>query len=63
MCEGWFLQTRLSKIVNVSVDQKTQPSICFKKCRRAFEKLSRAFETLGRAFQTLGQGFEGLREN
>ena len=63
MHEGCFLQTRLSKTLNVSVDQKTRPSISFKTCRRTFERLSRAFETLGQAFQTLGRAFEGLREN
>ena len=41
------------KIFTVSVDQKTQPSICFKTCSRAFEMLNRAFETLGRAFEML----------
>ena len=56
MYEGCILQTRLSKILNVSADQKTRLSIYFKKCRKAFETLSRAFETLCR-------GFEGLREN
>ena len=45
MYEGCFLQTRLSKTVNVSVDQKTRPSIYFKTCGGAFETLSRAFET------------------
>ena len=63
MYEGCFLQTRLLKILNVSVDQKTWPSICFKTCGRAFEMRSRAFETLGQAFETLSQPFEGLREN
>ena len=56
MYEGCFLQTRLSKTLNVFVDQKTRPSIYFKTCGRAFETLSRAFETLGRVF-------EDLREN
>ena len=41
-----FLQTRLSKILNVSVDQKTRPSICFKTRGQTFETLSRAFEIL-----------------
>ena len=56
MHEGCFLQTRLSKTINVSVDQKTRPSICFKTC-------ARAFETLGRALKTLGRALEDLREN
>ena len=43
MYEGYFLQIRLSKTLDVSVDQKTRPSICFKTCSRAFETLSRAF--------------------
>ena len=46
MYEVCFLQTRLSKILNVSVDQKTRPSICFKTRSQAFETLSRAFEIL-----------------
>ena len=46
MYEVCFLQTRLSKILNVSVDQKTRPSICFKTRGQAFETLSRAFEIL-----------------
>ena len=58
-----FLQTRLSKIRNVFVDQKTRPSICFKTCSRAFETLSRAFDILDRAFEELGRAFEGLRAN
>ena len=53
MYEGCFLQTRLSKALNVSVDQMTRPRIYFKTCGRAFERLSRAFETLGQAFETL----------
>ena len=61
--EGCFLQTKLSKALNVSVDQKTRPSICSKICGGAFETLSRAFETLGRAFKTLDLAFEDLREN
>ena len=56
MHEGCLLHFRLSKILNVSVDQKARPSIYFKKCGRAFETLNRAFETLGRAF-------EGFRES
>ena len=49
MYEGCFLRARLSKTLNVSIDQKTRPSICF--------------ETSVRAFETLGQAFEDLREN
>ena len=51
MYEG-FLQTMLSKTLNVSVDQKTRPSICFKTCGRSFAKLSWAFETVGQDFKT-----------
>ena len=43
------------QFLNVSVDQKTQPSICFK-------IHGRAFQTLNQAFQTLDQAFEALRE-
>ena len=32
MYEGSFLQTRWTKTLNVSVDQKTRPSICLKIC-------------------------------
>ena len=32
MYEGCFLQTRLSKTLDVSADQKIRPSICFKTC-------------------------------
>ena len=56
MYEGCFLQTRLSKTLNASIDQKTRLNICFKTCSRAFDTLSRAFKTLDRVF-------EGLREN
>ena len=49
MCGGCFLQTIFSKILNVSVDQKTRPNIYFK--------------TRGRAFQTLIWAFEAFREN
>ena len=63
MNAGCFLQTRLSKTLDVSIDQKAWSSICFKTCGGAFEKLSRAFKTLSRAFQTIGRAFEGLREN
>ena len=71
MYEGCFFTDQiLSKILNVSGDQKTRPSICFKTCSLAFETLSRPFETLGRAFETLGRAFEtldrvfeGFREN
>ena len=45
MHDGCFLQIRLSKTHNVSVYQKTQPSICFKTCGLAFEMLGLAFET------------------
>ena len=48
MYEGCFLQARLSKTLNVSIDQKTRPSI---------------FETSVRDFGTIGQAFEDLREN
>ena len=48
MYEGCFLQTRFSKIFNVSVDQKARPSICFK--------------TRGGAFETLGGAFEGVKD-
>ena len=56
MFREYLLQTRISDILNVSVDQKTWLSICFKTRGRAFETLSRVFETLCR-------DFEGLREN
>ena len=49
MNEGCFLQTRLSETLNVSVDQKARPKICFK--------------TSGRAFKLLDRAFEGLKEN
>ena len=49
MYEGCFLPARLSNTLNVSVDQKTWPRICFQTCGRAFETLSQTFETLGRA--------------
>ena len=62
MHEGCFLQTRLSNTLNVSVDQKTQPSIRFKTCGWAFETLRRAFKTLDWAFETLDRAFEDLRE-
>ena len=61
--KGCFLQTRLWRAINVSVNQKIRPSICFKTWLRAFERLSRAFKTLGKAFKTLNQACEGLREN
>ena len=63
MYESCFLQTRLPKTLNVSVDQKTRMSFCFKTCALAFETLSQAFETLGRAFKTLGWASDDLREN
>ena len=56
MYECSFLQTRLLKIPNVSVDQKTGLSIYF-------EKRGRAFETLSQAFETLYQTLEGVRES
>ena len=34
-------------ILNVSLDQKTRPSICFKTRNRAFQKLGRDFKKLG----------------
>ena len=61
--KAFILQTRLSKVLNVSVDQKTRMRICFKTWSRSFEMLSRAFETLGWAFETLGRGYECLKEN
>ena len=63
MYEGCFFTDQIIKTLNVSVDQKTRPSICFKTCGVAFERLSRAFETLSRAFETFGRVFQGLREN
>ena len=63
MYEGSFLQTRFLKILNVSVDEKIWPSICFRTRGRAFETLRRALEILGRAFETLDRAFEGLSEN
>ena len=54
MYEDCFLQTRLSKTLNLSVDQKTRQNICLKTCGGAFERLSWAFKTLN-------QTFEGLR--
>ena len=56
MYVGCFLQTRFLKILNMSIDLKTRPSISSKTCDRAFDTFSRAFETHSRAF-------EGLREN
>ena len=55
-CTKAAFQTRLSKILNVSVNQKIRPSICFKTC-------GRAFETLGRDIETLNRALEVLREN
>ena len=46
MYERCNLQTRFSKISNVSVNQKNRPSICFKTCGRAFETLSQTFQRL-----------------
>ena len=48
MREGCFLQTRFSKILNVSIDLKNSAKYYFK--------------TRGRAFQTLIWAFEPLRE-
>ena len=56
MCEGCFLLTRLSKLLSVSVDQKTRPRIHFEKCGGAFETLSRAFDGL-KEFEALGRVF------
>ena len=50
---------QIIKTLNVSVNQKTRSSICFKTCGRAFERLSRAFEEL-RENQKLGREFEQL---
>ena len=61
-CTKVAFWTRLSKILNVSVNQKTRSNICFKTCSRAFETISRAFETLGRDIETLSRVLEGLRE-
>ena len=44
------------QFLNVSIDQKTQPSICFK-------THGQVFQTLSQAFQTLERDFEALREN
>ena len=59
MYEGCFLQARFSKIINVSIDQKTWPRICFKTQGRAFQTLRRAFETL-RENQKFSREFENL---
>ena len=42
-----YLPTRFPKILNVSLDQKTRPNICFKTRNRAFQKLGRDFKKLG----------------
>ena len=70
MYEGCFRQTRISKILNVSINWKTQLGISCKTCDRDFEMISQAFETLSQAFEipdwdfeTLSQAFDGLREN
>ena len=55
MYEGCFLQTRLSRVLKVTVDQKTRPSICLKTS-------GRSFLTLIQALETPDQVFEGLRE-
>ena len=46
---SWILKIRLSKILNVSFHQKTQPRIYF--------------QTRGRVFQTLDQVFESFTES
>lgn len=52
--------------LDVSVDEKTRPGICFKRRNRTFETLSRGFETLDEVFedlrknQNLEQEFEKL---
>ena len=50
------------QFLNVSIDQKTQPSICFKTQGQVFQTLNQAFQTLSQAFQTLDGAFEALRE-
>ena len=47
----------------MSINQKTQVSICFKTHGQAFQTLSQAFQTLNQAFQTLDRAFEVLKEN
>ena len=56
--ENFKIESRYLKLCyfNVPVDQKTLPSICFKKMRPSFKTLRRKFETFGRAF-------DNLREN
>ena len=63
MYESSFLQTALSKLLNVPVNQKVRPSICFKTCSELFEILSQTFESFGLAFETLNWGLKGLKEN
>ena len=71
MYEGCVLQIRLSKILNVFVDQRLGQAFVSKHLFQNMRlELSRAFETLGRVFkaftwavQTLSQAFEGLTEN
>ena len=58
MYEGCFLQIRLSKVLNMHIDQNTRVSIYFKTLGRTIENLSRAFESLGQAFETRGRAFE-----
>ena len=64
MYEGCFLQTRVAKTLNISVDLKTRPSFCFTKYGHTFEKLGQAFEglrensKLGRELEKLGRVFE-----
>ena len=59
MYAGYFLQTRFSKTLNVSIDQKTRPNICFKTHGQAFKTLCRAFQALGQAFEVLGSLAQG----
>ena len=60
MFEGCFLQTRFLKIFNVSVDQKTRPTTCFKTRGRAGEgltenqKLGQKVEKIDRVSGMLG---------
>ena len=60
---GLLFTEQIIKILNVCVDQKTRPNICFKKRGGTFETLSQAFQTLGQAFEKLSWAFESLRDN
>lgn len=51
------------QFLNVSIDLKTQPSICFKTHGQNFQTLSWAFQTFSQAFQTFDRIFAALREN